>query len=108
MCFKLYHNLIFCSLGYHDQVKQEGPLPRVRDDSARIAGVTFSPSQLNQIKIAPLFLKYSFLDILSILQPAICRQRVINQTIPGLPAKHWPAKMIILVSEFLGGLQILK
>ena len=33
----------FHSLGYHDQVKQEGPLPRVRDDSARIAGVTFSP-----------------------------------------------------------------
>ena len=32
----------FRSLGYHDQVKQEGPLPRVRDDSARIAGVTFS------------------------------------------------------------------
>merc|ERR1712037_16273 len=25
-------------LGYHDQVKQEGPLPRVRDDSARISG----------------------------------------------------------------------
>jgi len=23
-------------LGYHDKVKQEGPLPRVRDDSARI------------------------------------------------------------------------
>ena len=45
----------FRSLGYHDQVKQEGPLPRVRDDSARIAGVTLSPSQLNQINMAPLF-----------------------------------------------------
>ena len=27
------------STGYHDKVKQEGPLPRVRDDSARISQV---------------------------------------------------------------------
>ena len=37
-----------------------------------------------------------------------CRQRIINQAMPGLPAKHWPVKMIILVSDFLGCLKILR
>ena len=31
-----------CRLGYHDKVKQEGPLPRVRDDSARIKQVDYT------------------------------------------------------------------
>ena len=41
----------------------------------------------------------------SLTWPLYCRPRVINQTITGLPAKHWPGKMIILVSDFLGCLK---
>ena len=34
--------------GYHDKVKQEGPLPRVRDDSARISQVKCSEARYQQ------------------------------------------------------------
>ena len=64
---QMHHDPIFCSHGYHDQVKQEGPLPRVRDDSARITQVTFLPDVIYiYIEFAALIIeKYSIFNLLT-------------------------------------------
>ena len=69
---QMHHDPIFCSHGYHDQVKQEGPLPRVRDDSARITQVTFLPDVIYiYIEFAALIIeKYSIFNLLTPLDDA--------------------------------------
>ena len=69
--------------GYHDKVKQEGPLPRVRDDSARISQVKMfrgeRPARCTYLFLE-VFLNIEVLDITVIAGKKLqTKQRLVPQ-----------------------------